>query len=79
MNRDNKGDVRLLTKGDNNPVDDRGLYEGPLWLKPQQIIGKSWAHLPYVGYITIVLTDHPVLKWIVIALLLVSVLLNKDQ
>ena len=66
-----------MTKGDNNPVDDRGLYEGPLWLEPFQIIGKSWLHVPYVGMITICLTDYPLLKWGVIGLLLLSVLLNK--
>ncbi|KAL7712005.1 Signal peptidase complex catalytic subunit SEC11 [Entamoeba marina] len=77
--QDGKGDVRMLTKGDNNPVDDRGLYNGPLWLRPEQIIGKSFAHCPYVGMITIMLTDYPILKWLVIGLLLVSVLLNKDQ
>ncbi|ELP86148.1 signal peptidase complex catalytic subunit SEC11A, putative [Entamoeba invadens IP1] len=76
---DKNEEIRLLTKGDNNPVDDRGLYEGPMWLKPYQIIGKSWAHVPFVGMITIALTDYPMLKWTVIALLLVSVLLNKDQ
>ena len=79
INRDNNGEYRILTKGDNNPVDDRGLYQGPLWLKPYQIIGRSVAHLPYVGMITIALTDYPALKWTVIGLLLVSVLLNKDQ
>ncbi|BFU19477.1 signal peptidase I, putative [Entamoeba histolytica HM-1:IMSS-B] len=79
IHKDTKGDVRFLTKGDNNPVDDRGLYGGPLWLKPDQIIGKSYAHIPYVGMITIALTDYPILKWTVIGLLLISVLLNKDQ
>ena len=79
FHKDQKNNVRILTKGDNNPVDDRGLYEGPMWLEPHQIIGKSIAHLPFVGMITICLTDYPVLKWFVIALLLISVLLNKDQ
>jgi signal peptidase I len=27
-------EYRILTKGDNNPVDDRGLYpKGQLWIK----------------------------------------------
>lgn len=27
-------ETRILTKGDNNPVDDRGLYpKGQLWIK----------------------------------------------
>ena len=31
----------ILTKGDNNPVDDRGLYNpGQLWLKREDILGQ---------------------------------------
>ncbi len=34
-------ELRILTKGDNNPVDDRGLYpKGQLWLKEEQIMGQ---------------------------------------
>lgn len=36
--------VRLLTKGDNNRVDDRGLYNrGQFWLDPDDIIGRAQA------------------------------------
>jgi hypothetical protein len=30
----------LLTKGDNNPVDDIDLYQGLEWLERQHIVGK---------------------------------------
>jgi signal peptidase len=30
----------LLTKGDNNPVDDLELYNGLKWLERQHIVGK---------------------------------------
>ena len=34
-------EVRILTKGDNNPVDDRGLYpKGQLWIKEEQVMGQ---------------------------------------
>ena len=34
-------DYRILTKGDNNPVDDRGLYpKGQLWIKPENVMGQ---------------------------------------
>lgn len=33
-------DQLILTKGDNNDRDDLGLYDGPLWLKRENIIGK---------------------------------------
>ena len=36
------GEVDVLTKGDNNMVDDRGLYpRGQLWLNKKHIIGKA--------------------------------------
>ena len=34
--------VKFLTKGDNNNIDDRGLYvEGQLWLEETDIIGRA--------------------------------------
>lgn len=36
------GEVDMLTKGDNNAVDDRGLYPaGQLWLNERHIIGRA--------------------------------------
>lgn len=34
------GDQLMLTKGDNNPVDDIGLYKGLEYVQRQHIIGK---------------------------------------
>jgi signal peptidase len=34
--------VEILTKGDNNRVDDRGLYApGQLWLRREDILGRA--------------------------------------
>lgn len=33
-------DQLLLTKGDNNPVDDIDLYNGLKWLERRHIVGK---------------------------------------
>jgi signal peptidase len=34
--------VKFLTKGDNNQVDDRGLYApGQLWLEKKDVIGRA--------------------------------------
>ncbi|TPX54145.1 hypothetical protein PhCBS80983_g06028 [Powellomyces hirtus] len=31
----------MLTKGDNNPVDDRGLYnQGQMWIRQEDVVGK---------------------------------------
>ncbi|CAI0542979.1 unnamed protein product, partial [Linum tenue] len=36
------GEIKLLTKGDANDMDDRFLYaRGQLWLKPQHIMGRA--------------------------------------
>ena len=36
------GDVKLLTKGDNNSVDDRGLYApGQLWIRRNEVVGRA--------------------------------------
>jgi len=36
------GNVKLLTKGDNNSVDDRGLYApGQLWIRRKEVVGRA--------------------------------------
>lgn len=36
------GKVKFLTKGDNNSVDDRGLYApGQLWLEKKDVVGRA--------------------------------------
>ncbi|KAF9011819.1 hypothetical protein BDQ17DRAFT_1396883 [Cyathus striatus] len=53
----------LLTKGDNNYVDDIELYQGLEWLERKHIVGKVRGFLPYVGYVTIAMNDFPQLKY----------------
>jgi len=41
VHREN-GTVKFLTKGDNNSVDDRGLYApGQLWLEKREVVGRA--------------------------------------
>lgn len=69
----------LLTKGDNNQIDDRNLYPGKqLWLERKHILGRINGYLPYVGIITIIMNDYPILKYLVIAFLGLLVLTNKE-
>ena len=36
------GHVKFLTKGDNNQVDDSGLYApGQLWLEKKDVVGRA--------------------------------------
>jgi len=73
------GEVELLTKGDNNRVDDRGLYApGQLWLKREDILGKAVGTLRYVGMVTIALNDYPVLKYVLVGMMGLFVLTNKE-
>jgi signal peptidase len=63
--------VEVLTKGDNNRVDDRGLYApGQLWLQREDILGRAKGTLRYLGMVTIILNDYPVLKYVLIGKLL---------
>ncbi|EKM78480.1 hypothetical protein AGABI1DRAFT_121544 [Agaricus bisporus var. burnettii JB137-S8] len=61
---DKKKDKQLLlTKGDNNYVDDLELYQGLQWLERKHIVGKVRGFLPYIGYVTIAMNDFPQLKF----------------
>ncbi|CAL5339404.1 unnamed protein product [Camellia sinensis] len=57
------GEVDVLTKGDNNFGDDRLLYaHGQLWLHRHHIMGRAVGFLPYVGWVTIIMTEKPIIK-----------------
>ena len=53
--------MELLTKGDNNAVDDRGLYAASQsWINKEHVIGRAKGYLPYIGMVTIIMNDYPV-------------------
>uniref|UniRef100_A0A0K8TQ36 Signal peptidase complex catalytic subunit SEC11 n=1 Tax=Tabanus bromius TaxID=304241 RepID=A0A0K8TQ36_TABBR len=73
------GTVKFLTKGDNNSVDDRGLYApGQLWLRENDIVGRARGFLPYVGMITIYMNEYPNLKYAILGILAIYVLLHRE-
>jgi signal peptidase len=79
VQKNNLGETRYLTKGDNNPVDDRGLYpRGVFYLNEKQVIGKVAGMIPYAGYLTIVLNDYPMIKFLVLGGMMLSVIMSKD-
>jgi signal peptidase len=79
VHEDADGNVELLTKGDNNRVDDRGLYApGQLWLQREDILGKAVGTLRYVGMVTIALNDYPVLKYVLVGMMGLFVLTSKE-
>ncbi|KAG9146104.1 hypothetical protein Leryth_015905 [Lithospermum erythrorhizon] len=77
---EDSGEVDVLTKGDNNFGDDRLLYAtGQMWLNRHHIMGRAVGFLPYVGWVTIIMTEKPIIKYILIgAVGLLLVLTSKE-
>ena len=51
-------------------VDDRGLYHsGNLWLSTSEVMGRAIGYIPYVGMVTINLTDYPIAKYLLIGMI----------
>lgn len=75
----NNSTVKFLTKGDNNSVDDRGLYApGQMWLSKKDIVGRAKGFLPYVGMVTILMNEYPNLKYAILGILAIYVLLHRE-
>lgn len=70
----------LLTKGDNNPVDDLGLYNyGQSYLnKEKDIVGTVWGYFPIVGYVTILLNESQYFKYGLLGIMGISSLLSNE-
>jgi len=68
-----------LTKGDNNRIDDRGLYnDGQHWLRRKDMLGRAVGFLPYAGHATILLNENQMVKFLVVAIMGVFVLTSKE-
>ncbi|KAJ4810379.1 Signal peptidase I [Rhynchospora pubera] len=77
--RRDTGEIDILTKGDNNQVDDITLYSGgQLWLNLHHIIGRAIGYLPYVGYLTIIMTEMPIVKYLLIGVLALLVITSEE-
>jgi len=68
----------MLTKGDNNQVDDLELYNGLEWIERKHVVGKVRGFMPYIGYITIALNDFPQLKYAVMGILGLLALIQRE-
>ena len=78
--RSKKVKTMFLTKGDNNPVDDRGLYpKNTAYLDEDNIVGHVYANIPYSGFVTLLLNDYPYVKYTLIGFMLLTSLVSKDQ
>ncbi|XP_021895233.1 signal peptidase complex catalytic subunit SEC11C-like [Carica papaya] len=73
------GEVDILTKGDANKDDDISLYaHGQFWLQRQHILGRAVGFLPYIGWLTIIMTEKPIIKYILITALGLLVITSKN-
>ncbi|KAF4976877.1 hypothetical protein FZEAL_6519 [Fusarium zealandicum] len=71
--------AKLLTKGDNNLSDDTELYAtGQDYLVRNDIIGSVVAYMPFVGYVTILLSEHPWLKTVMLGIMGLLVVLQRE-
>ncbi|KAI0032073.1 hypothetical protein K488DRAFT_50736 [Vararia minispora EC-137] len=68
----------LLTKGDNNALDDLDLYHGLSHIERQHVVGKVRGFMPYVGYVTIMMNDYPQLKYALLGSLGLLSLLQRE-
>ncbi|KXT00217.1 hypothetical protein AC578_7013 [Pseudocercospora eumusae] len=72
--------LRLLTKGDNNAADDTELYaRGQSYLdRSKDVIGSVRAYVPLVGYVTILLSEYPWLKTVMLVFMAATVVLQRE-
>ncbi|OAQ99426.1 hypothetical protein LLEC1_05536 [Akanthomyces lecanii] len=71
--------AQLLTKGDNNAGDDTELYaRGQDYLERQDIIGSVVGYVPFVGYVTIMLSEHPWMKTAMLGIMGLLVVLQRE-
>ena len=69
----------MLTKGDNNYMDDIGLYApGQKWLNEKHVMGRTVGYLPHVGKATILMNDHPMITYGLILILGLLVISGKE-
>jgi signal peptidase len=71
---------QLLTKGDNNVADDTELYalDQSYLDRKEDIIGSVRGYVPAVGYVTIMLSEHPWLKKVMLGLMGAMVILQRE-
>ncbi|GAB1732323.1 Signal peptidase complex catalytic subunit [Hortaea werneckii] len=72
--------LSLLTKGDNNAADDTELYaRGQSYLDRQKdVIGSVIGYIPFVGYVTILLSEYPWLKTAMLIFMALTVVLQRE-
>ena len=68
------GDYNLLTKGDYNPNNDRGLYNGKLWINKKNVLGRVKFYIPYIALPIVLIHKYSLGKYILLILISISVI-----
>ncbi|KAK9454503.1 hypothetical protein V1511DRAFT_502167 [Dipodascopsis uninucleata] len=70
----------LLTKGDNNAMDDVDLYAYKQYYldREQEVIGAVKGYVPLVGYFTILLTENLWAKYTLLGLMGIMAVFQRD-
>lgn len=70
----------ILTKGDNNPVDDLFLYgrKKHYLERDEDVTGVTKWYIPYVGYPTIYLSENPKVKVALLSLLAIVSFVQRE-
>ncbi|KGO77808.1 Peptidase S24/S26A/S26B [Penicillium italicum] len=67
----------ILTKGDNCQFDDSFFYPvGRAYVHREEIIGLVWGHIPYIGRVTLMLSENPAILYPAVATLIAVGLLG---
>lgn len=70
---------KVLTKGDNNKVDDVSLYRpNQFYLLPEDIKSCVVAYIPFFGMLTIWINTIPAVKFLVMTLIGLNVLITRE-
>ena len=74
------GSMFVLTKGDNNPGDDRILYNpGQNFVAPEDIIGRANSYVPYIGWMTVWLMENQIARYTTLGLVGFSVFTSHEE
>ncbi|CAD7675034.1 unnamed protein product [Nyctereutes procyonoides] len=70
--------IKILSKGDNNTLDNKDLYKRPELAQKAGHSEPEDFFLPYFGMVTVIMNDHPRFKYALVAVTSACVLLKHE-
>lgn len=56
----------------------RAYQASQSWINKEHVIGRAKGYLPYIGMVTIIMNDYPMIKYILVGLMGLFVLTTKE-